>query len=246
MNISPVLSQLGFSKNETDVFLALLELGAASTQEIAKKAGIKRTTTYSILDSLLQRGFAAKAKIDGKMKFKAEPPEKLLLTISNLHNQITKLMPELMAIYNSKQTKPKIVFFEGKGAIQNVYEDTLRERPSEILEWNTDRFFKDFPKEFDYIQRRVQLKIRAKRMAPNNSIWHKKHKLLDKIELSETVIVSHERFSPEIEVNIYNNKVAFINYVEKMSVIIESPSIAKAMRQAYELSWIGAKSIEVK
>jgi hypothetical protein len=55
--------------------------------------------------------------------------------------------------------------------------------------------------------------------------------------------VPKDKFWPGIEVNIYNNKVAFLNYAEKMSVIIESPAIAEAMRQVYELSWRGAEII---
>ena len=43
--------------------------------------------------------------------------------------------------------------------------------------------------------------------------------------------------------NIYNNKVAFLNYAEDMSIIIESKPIADAMRQAYNLSWQGAKAV---
>ncbi len=246
MSIINILQQLGFSKNEVDIYLASLELGLSSAQDIAKKATIKRTTAYSVLDSLVQRGFIGKTKVQRKTRFLVEPPDKLLFMVSNLQSQLSKLLPELQALYNAKQTKPKITFYEGKGAIQNVYDDTLREKPKEILEWNTDKYFKYFPKEYNYIQKRMQLNIKARRMAPSNSIWHKKHKPLDRVELAETVIVPGERFSPEVEVNIYNNKVAFINYVEKMSVIIESPAIAKVMRQAYELSWIGAKSVEVK
>lgn len=71
--------------------------------------------------------------------------------------------------------------------------------------------------------------------------WDEKHRYLDKKELAETRIVPKENFNPRIEVNIYNNKVAFLNYAENMSVIIESPAIAEAMKQAYELSWKGAK-----
>jgi len=246
MNITNILQQLGFSKNEIDVYLASLELGLSSAQDIAKKAGIKRTTAYSVLDSLVQRGFISKTQDRGKTRFLVEPPDKLLFIVSNIENQLKNLLPELQAIYNSKKKKPKISFYEGKGAIQTVYEDTLREKPNEILEWNTDRFFKDFPGDYNYIQKRVQMNIKARRMAPSNSIWHKKHKALDKIEMAETVVVPSFKFSPEVEVNIYNNKIAFINYVEKMSVIIESPAIAKAMKQVYEISWIGAKSLEIK
>ncbi len=246
MNISNILQQLGFTKNEIDVYLASLELGLSSAQDIAKKANIKRTTAYSVLDSLVQRGFIGKTKENGKTRFLVEPPDKLLFMVSNIESQLKNMLPELQAIYNSKKNKPKVFFYEGKGAIQTVYEDTLREKPSEILEWNTDRFFKQFPADYNYIQKRVQLNIKARRMAPSNSIWHKKHKPMDKMELAETVIVPSHRFSPEVEINVYGNKVAFINYVEKISVIIESPAIAKAMKQAYELSWIGAKSVEIK
>ena len=49
-----------------------------------------------------------------------------------------------------------------------------------------------------------------------------------------------------IEINVYNNKFAYMNFREKMGMIIESKTVADAMRQAYELSWLGAKSVEVK
>lgn len=245
MNIINILQQLGFTQNQIDVYLAALELGLASAQDIAKKASIKRTTAYSVLDSLIQRGFVGKTEQEGKTRYLVEPPEKLLFIVSNLESQLKNLLPELQAVYNAKRTKPKIVFFEGKGAIRNVYDDTLREKPPEILEWNTDKYFEYFPKDYNYIKERVRLGIKAKRIAGSNSTWHRKHKALDKVELAETIIVPKEKFLPEVEVNIYNNKVAFINYVEKISVIIESPAIAKAMKQAYELSWVGAKSLEL-
>lgn len=246
MNISNVLKQIGFSENEISVYLGSLELGLSSAQDIAKKANIKRTTAYSVLESLVQRGFIGKTKDRGKTRFLVEPPDKLLFMILNIESQLKNMLPELQALYNRKNKKPKIFFYEGKGAIQTVYEDTLREKPKEILEWNTDKFFTDFPADYNYIKKRVQLNIKARRMASQGSIWHKKSKPLDKMELAETVIVPGNKFSPEVEINIYNSKIAFINYVEKMSVIIESPAIAKAMKQAYELSWIGAKTMEVK
>ena len=245
MEIAGLLKQLGFSKNESDVYLASLELGLSSAQDIAKKAGIKRTTAYSVLDYLVQRGVMAKTEVKNKTRFLVEPPEKLLSMITNLQSQLSKLMPELQAIYNAKPTKPKITFYEGDEAIQNVYDDTLREKPDEILEWNTEKYFERYPTH-DYIKKRVELNIKARRMASNGSKWHKKHKHLDKSELAETIIVPQNVFNPEIEVNIYNDKIAFMNYAENMSVIIESKPIAKAMKQVYELSWLGAKTTEVK
>lgn len=241
MHINQLLQKLGFSPNESKVYLAALETGAAGAQEIALKAGVKRTTGYSVLTYLVNRGIVGKTKIRGKTRFLAEPPERLLTLVNELERGIKKALPELAAIYNKKDTKPKITFFEGTAAVQKVYDDTLVEKPAEILEWNTSAYFERSEVDPEYIQKRVALGIKARRIASRGSQWDLKHKYLDQKELAETLIVSKEQFDPRIEVNIYNDKVAFLNYAENMSVIIESQAIAEAMRQAYELSWAGAK-----
>lgn len=246
MSIDNILSQLGFSKNETRIYLAALELATASAQAIAAEAGLPRTTAYSVLTKLVRRGVIGKTLVRGKTRFVARPPETLLTVVAGLHNELKKTLPELTARYNRKESRPKIIFYEGPAAIQQVLDDTLKTRPEEILEWNTDEFFKHDTYNIDrrYIDKRVKLGIRARRIAGSGSGWQTKHQRHDKSELSETVIVPKKIFWPNIEVNIYADKVAFINYVEKMSLIIESPAIAEAMRQAYELSWRGAKRLE--
>ena len=246
MNINLLLQQLGFSKNGAKVYLATLEVGLASAQDIARAAGVRRTTTYSVLAELVDRGVIGQSKVHGKLRFLAQPPEKLLALVAHTHTQLKAALPELEARYNVNDTKPKITFYEGSEAIQNVYDDTLREKPEQILEWNTNAYFDRFPKNHNYIDKRVKLGIKARRLAGEGSVWQSNHQKYDTIELSETLIVPKDHFWPEIEVNIYANKVAFLNYAENMSVIIESPAIARCMRQAYELSWRGAKTVERK
>lgn len=241
------MNQLGFSQNETKVYLASLETGLSSAQNIAEKASLQRTTTYSVLGALVKRGVVAKTKVKGKSRFLAESPDKLVLLVNDLQGKLKKALPELQAIYNQSEIKPKIIFYEGDYAIQKVYDDTLAEKPAEILEWNTNAFFQNphVDKDYVYLGKRVALNIHAKRIAESDSLWEIRHQKKDEAELSQTLIVPKEIFSPQIEVNIYNNKIAFMNYAENMSVIIESKAIADAMKQVYELSWRGAKSVEI-
>ena len=247
MKIEQLLQKLGFSTKEAKVYLASLELGISSAQDVAKQAGLNRTTGYAVLNYLVNRGVMGKTKVRGKTRFIPEPPERLATLIQELDKAIKESLPELQAIYNKKETKPKITFYEGAHAVQKVYDDTLLEKPEEILEYNTNAYFEGHADvDPDYIRKRVSLNIKARRIAGKGSKWDIKHKYLDEKELSQTAIVAKEQFDPKIEVNIYNNKVAFLNYAENMSVIIESQPIADAMRQAYMLSWIGAKSVEVK
>ena len=248
MQIEKLLGQLGFSENESKVYISSLENGQASAQDIAKKALLPRTTVYSVLKYLIDRGVVSKTFEKGKTRFAAEPPSKLISMLGELKKKLESALPELEAIYNKSENKPKITFFEGKNSVQAVYDDTLNVKPKEILEWNTDEYFKYGWDKVDseYIQKRIGLNIKARRLAGSSSQWHRKHRLRDKVELSETLIVPKENFWPEVEINIYGNKVAFLNYAENMSIIIDSKAIADAMKQAYELSWKGGKNIEVK
>jgi len=247
MQLEKLLQQIGFSKNEAKIYLASLELGLTSAQEIALKAGLPRTSGYSVLKSLNRKGYVAKSVIRGKLKFLSLPPEKLKNKINELNKNLEIAMPEFRAIFNEDKSKPKILFYEGRKAMQKVYDDTLEEKPEEILEWNTDDYFDFFKFDVDskYIEKRIALNIKARRIAGKGSKWGYKHKKKDKEELSETLIVPKDKFWPHVEVNIYNDRVAFLDYEEQMSLIIESKPLAEAMKQAYELSWIGAKKIQV-
>ncbi len=248
MHIDRLLHHIGFSKNEAAVYMAALESGAASAQALAERAQLPRTTVYSILNHLVQRGVVSKTTYQGKSRFLADPPEKLLSILTDLRTQLEKSLPQLEAIYNVSETKPKIFFYEGKGAIRKAFDDTLQVRPNEILMWNTDLYF-DYERyglDKHYIDHRVELGMRAKRIAGEGSIWHTRNRPRDTQELSETVVVPRKIFWPGIEVNIYANKVVFMNFAENNSMIIESKAIADAMRQAYHLSWIGAKTLEVE
>lgn len=248
MQLDRLLQQIGFSKNETKVYLAALESGPSSAQTLAERASLPRTTVYSVLEYLVKRGVVGKTVHQGKTRFLADPPEKLLSILNDVRTQVEKALPQLEAIYNQSETKPKIYFYEGKWAIRKAFDDTLVVKPHEILMWNTDLYF-DFERyglDKHYIDQRVKLGIHAKRIAGEGSIWHTKNKPRDMFELSETVIVPRKFFWPGIEVNIYANKVVFMNFAENNSIIIESKAIADAMRQIYQLSWLAAKNMEVK
>lgn len=247
MKIQQLLQKLGFSENEIKVYLAAMECGVASAQTIAEAAEVRRTTAYSVLGYLVSRGVINKTKIKGKTRFVPEPPQRLLLLVKEMEEGIKASLPELETIYNKSDVKPKVTYYEGIEGIKNVFEDSLREKPSELLMWLSDDYFKDLPGySSDYIKRRVQLNMHGRRIAPAGSLWIRQNKKHDAQELSETLAVPPNLMTTGVEMMLYNNKLAFMNFREKFGIIIESKAIAEAVRQGFELSWIGAKSVEVK
>src|SRR5437868_1080631 len=72
------LLNLGFGKKEAGVYLALLELGKRTVSPIARNAGINRTTTYDILDTLVNKGLASVSGKEPVQEYVAESPDKIM------------------------------------------------------------------------------------------------------------------------------------------------------------------------
>jgi sugar-specific transcriptional regulator TrmB len=237
MTLDQILTNFGFSLNQAKIYLATLECGIGSAQEIGSKAGLKRTTAYSVLDELIRKNIVVKTKERGKDRFLAISPRELASRFAEYQQNLQEAIPQMLAIYNQKQIKPRVQFFEGLEGIKKIYADTLKEKPKEILEYNTQNIFQitpGFPKE--YLKQRKALGIHAKRIGPRTPDY-RRHQLADSEELSETKLLDTKEYNIPIEINIYNNKVALMSYNDKIGLIVESADIAKSMRTIYKLFW---------
>ena len=77
-NIRNILQGIGLTKEQVEVYLAGLELGEASVQNLAKKANIKRPTTYLILDELKAKGLFSQVLKGKKKIFSSRRPGKIV------------------------------------------------------------------------------------------------------------------------------------------------------------------------
>ncbi len=121
MEIVDVLKTAGLDEKEAQVYLGLLELGTASVQLIASKAGLKRPTTYLILDSLQAKGMVSIIPRAKKALYTAESPEKIIGDLHKKQEMVKRFMPNMLALYNAKVEKPQIQLFEGKEGVLEVY-----------------------------------------------------------------------------------------------------------------------------
>ena len=248
MQYPQILEELGFSDKESAVYLALLAIDSATVTEIAKKAEIQRTTSYEILDSLLQRGLVSKYKKHKKIYFSAGDPRRLISYLERekeesikkieiQKSKVTEVMGEFLSLLEPRSTKPKVEFYEGEKGMREAYEDTLN-ADGEILAYaNVETMHEGLPNFFpEYYARRVEAGVKIKAVMPANAVSLDRAKK-DREELRESVILSDEQqtFSPEV--NIYNNKMMIASWKEKMAVIIESKELADLQRVIYKIVW---------
>jgi sugar-specific transcriptional regulator TrmB len=246
------LISIGFSEKEANVYLALLELGKRTVSAIARTAGINRTTTYDILESLIVKGLVSISGKEPLQEYVAESPEKIIeLMQKQLRKkqeellEAQKLIPELKSIHNVND-RPRVRFYEGKQGLIDVYEDTLTSHEPLRAYANFEDMHKALPDYFpSYYLRRAKKGLNIRGVVPitPEALERQKH---NKEEAREMVFVPHDKyyFSPEID--MYDNKVMIASWKEKLGIIIESAEITDAMKKIFELAWIGAKALEKK
>src|SRR3989338_7016281 len=121
------LKTIGLTENEANTYLAAISLGPTTIQNIAKVADIKRTTVYSVIDSLKQKGLMREELKGWKKFFVAENPDKLEYIVEKMKDEIQNVLPEFNALYNFKSSGAFIKYYEGVEAVKSVYDGLIRD-----------------------------------------------------------------------------------------------------------------------
>ncbi len=238
--LSKDLERIGFNEKEASLYLAALELGESNIQQLAKKSGVKRTTAYDIIESLKQKGFMTQMTKNKKMLFSAVDPRKLESEIEERRHVVKRAMPELLAIANSLDSKPKVSFFEGHDGIKEVYKDTLNYTDQELLAWVAEEAVEHFDIDFlnnVYLPKRIEKKIWVRAIAPNVAAMRDYHEI-DEKSLRKTRLTAPDAFGLDVEINLYGkNRIALMSFEESFGMIIESKKIFNTLKNIFEMNW---------
>ena len=142
---------------ESRVYIATLECGESGATEIAKISGLKRPTTYVILEQLIRRGLVSKVNNNGKQLFRAENPETLVEQEEKKLEALQSALPLLMNIRNTADDQPEIRMLRGEDTAITILDDTLTQH-SDICWWSSEMVVDEIRGEIfeSYVQRRVE------------------------------------------------------------------------------------------
>lgn len=246
-----ILQTLGLTSNEAKIYELLLKIGEVEAQIVIEQTGLKRPTAYKALYSLEDKGLVGKRDIGKTLHFKPEPPTSLLTLAEDRYNELERarrdvrsLLPQLNSAYILAVEKPVVSTFEGVEGLVKIYEDTLREKQPIYAALQAEHLHPELYQwlESVYVKRRVKLGIPATVIVASSKA-SEKYVSKDARNLRTTRTVSHEVFPFAHEVDIYGNKIAFINYKKDealIGVVIDHPRIAQTMKAFFDLAWIGA------
>ncbi|MFP4698361.1 MAG: TrmB family transcriptional regulator [Eubacteriales bacterium] len=147
MDLIEAFKTVGFTKQETEIYLTLSEHGELSGYEAAKLSGISRSNAYATLSSLVDKGGAFTVEGQPK-KYVATPKEELLLNAKRWFNKVINFIDKKV-VYSPQKNEPYVtitrqehiinkiqnmlllttqhLYFSADISIINLFLDTLKE-----------------------------------------------------------------------------------------------------------------------
>ncbi len=241
------LVHLGLSEKEAEVYLALLELSPATIQDVAEKAAVNRSSTYLLVEALRERGIVSTTVEGKKQLFIAEPPERLLAIVRMQQKELEEKertllssIPMLNAVYNAKNAKPRIQYFEGMQWASTV-RDLLFEAEGEIIQIvpldqseTIADILKKRPDHFEKL-RAENIPVRGLMVmdVPDAT------KIPD-VPNAQMRVVSGREFPVHAEITVRGDTVLLFSYKSNLlSVVITNAEFAESIRALFNMAWHG-------
>ncbi len=121
-----ILEEVGLSKNEIKVYLALLKIGKTTTWKLTAETGIQVSALYYCLDNLIKKGLVSYIVIANKKHFQAASPEQLIQLVENRKKQLETILPELKEIQKGREERIQTNVYEGYKGFKGIYDRLLR------------------------------------------------------------------------------------------------------------------------
>ena len=230
---------LGLSESELSVYLATLELGQANIQDISRKSGTKRASTYNFIDALKGRQLISEIRKGRRKIYSATHPSHLLQLERSRIASLERLIPELLAINNNARNKPRVSYHEGIAGMEEIYDRMLQDKQI-IYAWeDLDRMFDVMPQSFtkNYPEERSAKKIPL-RTITRDTPFAREFTAKNNIRYSrESHFLPSDEFGTDIE--IFGNKVALFSLRKDspFGVLIEDPGLARTLKIIWQEQW---------
>jgi len=233
------LIDYGLTPKQARVYLAAMQLGAASVQDIASLAKTERTNTYDAIEALLAKRLMSATSAGKKRLYAAEPPTVLKRLLDEKRAHLTHILPELESLYNISDNRPRIRYYPGLDGYKAVYDDTLSAKSKLLFGIYSVKDITDVLG-VGYVDEMVERRVRA---GITLRIIRSKEKEVGNIYPPRESEKREVRFAPEgmvfpIVNFVYDNKVIYLSSKKELfGMIIESADVAQAHKNYFDALW---------
>lgn len=250
------LEELGLSQKEARVYMACLTLGPSTVQKIADFSGIKRVTTYVILESLQSLGLASQSSHGRKTYFSAEDPSNLRRLLDKRDQELSEqkrrledILPGLKSLETKPSDSPEVHFYNTKEGINSIFNSYMGEgniaQGAEMMYGisNIDQVYAYFP-EFKAALANPE---RTKKHIRSRFIYTSQDGPIlresDKKSFRDSRYLPADKFPLNADFNIIGDNIVMLSLVgdSPLGITIHSRELAAGMRAIFEAVWAASE-----
>jgi len=232
-----VLEEVGLSKNESKIYLALLELGSVTVTQIADKTKLHRSNVYDALERLISKGIVTYIYVNDVKHYQATEPENLLNLVKEKELHLTQIIPELKLLHGLSKTKPRAQIFEGMPAFKLAC--------YELLKYGKPLYMIGIPKDVPYRVRHWIDNFHRERIKRKIEFIHiYNHGAKERIKYLNTLPYTKARCLPEK----YDSPVSILSCGEDVLIVmwdvepllfvrVHNPNFSKSFSKWFNLMW---------
>ena len=244
MDIKKMLLELGLTKNEATVYLALLHTGLTQTGPLIKNTKLHRMLVYNALEVLQDKGLVELVHKKNIKLFKASDPSVLIDQVEKLHKLAKELIPELQKIRTGGSDAVSVRTLVGQEGfltnLQEMIESSARakDKTMYIIGGAKDTDFYDAvgPWYDSYVNMLQKKKVHKLLLAPDHYSSNFKKKF--SAEFGNTLKTLPKGLSSPTYTRITEEMVSFELYHPELLIIqIKNPAIALGYRDSFKLLW---------
>jgi len=231
------LQDIGLSDKEAQVYLGLLQVDHDSVLDLAKKTKINRTTIYPVLDSLAKKGLISEIKVDTKVRYQAEPPERLETFVEQqkiaLEEQSARLhdiVPQLKSIQRESGERPVVKVFEGREGIISSLEEYFKNLPQDSVSYSI--YSKDLLDEvFSPFERKKFLEIRKSKKSISKAIYTRAEGEIPNSDPDKRVKIDRNKYPILCDISISGDEVVISTlHGHLTSISIKNNDVAQTIK----------------
>lgn len=230
-----ILEDIGLTKGEIKVYLALLELGSSTAGAVLNKANIQNSVFHFCVNRLMEKGLVSYVR-KGKVRiYKAVDPDNLLIYITDKKREIEELLPELKSRQRISKEKQQVELFEGiRGIVTllNILIENVK-NGDDFLFFSADANEKN--KEIQLFYKKYDIKRKSRGLITKGISPVSLKSLFQK---RTYLRMKYTDFPIPANTAICNDKMALISWdIKPIGVLIQGKNLVKKEKEFFYALW---------
>lgn len=240
-NIRDFLRSIGFGKNETEVYVALVEQGQSSVLQLAKQIKIHRSNIYDALRNLIRQGLVYEINQSTKL-FYARPLHSLIDYWKHREAELIEIVKDYETKVSSKASESRIKMSQGAFAAREALFSLLASaRPIKVYGIPTRAVEVMGPILKDFHKERIQKKISMKHIY--NSECVDRVRYLNKFKHTEARILP-KKYDSDATTLVCGDKVIVYLWSREITVLeIDDENMAQPYENYFDILWSKARVV---